>query len=265
MKRDTASFRCSVPFFASRATLIHLKGHAHVERSADLHAALHRPLPVHSRPSNLNNEDRRALDLLGAMKVCQLVIGPAGSGKSTFCETMKLHCDAANRVIHLVNLDPAAEDFKYPVSVDIRELISLEDAMEECELGPNGGLLFCLEYLEENVEWLMEALEAYGEEDYLLVDCPGQIEAYSHLSVFKTVVRRYVWKAWSPGRGGAGPPGMSVQADSPSLTGWCLAHLIDRSHLIGCKAMGGRLVVSTVLTLSSARMPASMWRAPSTP
>lgn len=133
------------------------------------------------------------------MKVCQLVIGPAGSGKSTFCETIKLHCDAANRIIHLVNLDPAAEDCKYPVSVDIRELISLDDAMEECELGPNGGLLFCLEYLEENVEWLMEALEPYGEEDYLLIDCPGQIEAYSHLSVFNTVVRRLQSEGWTVG------------------------------------------------------------------
>ena len=140
------------------------------------------------------------LQRVRTMKVCQLVIGPAGSGKSTFCETIKLHCDAANRIIHLVNLDPAAEDCKYPVSVDIRELISLDDAMEECELGPNGGLLFCLEYLEENVEWLMEALEPYGEEDYLLIDCPGQIEAYSHLFVFNTVVRRYVYMV-----GGHGP------------------------------------------------------------
>ena len=34
--------------------------------------------------------------------------------------------------------DPAAEEFKYPVSIDVRELISLEDAMEELGLGPNG-------------------------------------------------------------------------------------------------------------------------------
>lgn len=29
---------------------------------------------------------------------------------------------------------------------DIRELISLEDVMEELGLGPNGGLLYCMEY-----------------------------------------------------------------------------------------------------------------------
>jgi hypothetical protein len=34
--------------------------------------------------------------------------------------------------------DPAAEEFKYPVSVDVKDLITLEDAMEEMGLGPNG-------------------------------------------------------------------------------------------------------------------------------
>ncbi|CAL5411302.1 unnamed protein product [Camellia sinensis] len=29
---------------------------------------------------------------------------------------------------------------------DIRELISLDDVMEELRLGPNGGLLYCMEY-----------------------------------------------------------------------------------------------------------------------
>jgi hypothetical protein len=34
--------------------------------------------------------------------------------------------------------DPAAEAFAYPVSIDIRDLVSLEDVMTELELGPNG-------------------------------------------------------------------------------------------------------------------------------
>ena len=29
---------------------------------------------------------------------------------------------------------------------DIRELISLDDVMEELGLGPNGGLVYCMEY-----------------------------------------------------------------------------------------------------------------------
>ena len=49
------------------------------------------------------------------------------------------------RTVHVVNLDPAAEDIVYTPSVDIRELISLEDVMEELNLGPNGGLIYCME------------------------------------------------------------------------------------------------------------------------
>ena len=75
-----------------------------------------------------------------------------------------------------MSVDPAAEDFTYPVSVDIRELISLEDAMVELDLGPNGALLYCMEYMEENLQdWVQEELSAYGDDDYLLFDCPGQI------------------------------------------------------------------------------------------
>ena len=31
------------------------------------------------------------------------------------------------------------------VLLDIRELVPLEDVMEELELGPNGGLVYCME------------------------------------------------------------------------------------------------------------------------
>eukprot|EP00958_Prasinococcus_capsulatus_P000742 scaffold51_cov401-Prasinococcus_capsulatus_cf.AAC.48 len=45
-------------------------------------------------------------------------------------------------------------------SADVRDLVSLQEVMEELGLGPNGGLLYCMEYLEENLdEWLAEALE----------------------------------------------------------------------------------------------------------
>ena len=46
-----------------------------------------------------------------------------------------------------------------------------------------------MEYLEENLdEWLGEELSSFGDDDYLIFDCPGQIELYSHLSVFRTFV-----------------------------------------------------------------------------
>ncbi|KAL0023075.1 hypothetical protein WJX79_009603 [Trebouxia sp. C0005] len=122
-------------------------------------------------------------------RYAQLVIGPAGSGKSTYCDHLRQHCETIGRTVHIVNLDPAAEEFQYPVSFDIRDLVTLEDVIEECALGPNGGLLYCMEYLEENLdEWLGEELEGYGDDDYLVFDCPGQIELYSHATVFRTFV-----------------------------------------------------------------------------
>lgn len=123
------------------------------------------------------------------MRYAQLVIGPAGSGKSTYCTNVFEHCQSIGRTVHIVNLDPAADHFEYPVSVDIRELISLEDVMEELKLGPNGGLVYCMEYLEDNLDdWLSEQLEDYIEDDYLIFDCPGQIELYSHIPVLRTFV-----------------------------------------------------------------------------
>jgi hypothetical protein len=73
----------------------------------------------------------------------------------------------------VINLDPAAESFKYRCDIDIRDLITLEDVMEEMHLGPNGGLVYCLEYLLLNIEWLQEELNCIGTDDYVLIDCPG--------------------------------------------------------------------------------------------
>ena len=47
--------------------------------------------------------------------------------------------------MHLFNLDPAAESFEVTPSIDIRDLISLEEVMEDLEYGPNGGLMYCFE------------------------------------------------------------------------------------------------------------------------
>eukprot|EP01102_Stenamoeba_stenopodia_P004552 TRINITY_DN14852_c0_g1_i2.p1 TRINITY_DN14852_c0_g1~~TRINITY_DN14852_c0_g1_i2.p1 ORF type:complete len:115 (+),score=27.57 TRINITY_DN14852_c0_g1_i2:80-424(+) len=94
------------------------------------------------------------------------VTGPAGSGKSTFCKVMQQHCEALRRTVHVVNLDPAAEDIRYNPSIDIRDLIQLEDVMEQMNFGPNGGLVFCMEFLVDNLSWLEDELGDY-DDDYL--------------------------------------------------------------------------------------------------
>jgi len=95
--------------------------------------------------------------------------------------------------MHLFNLDPAAERFELPdgtastPSVDIRDLISLEEVMEDLGLGPNGGLVYCFEYLLQNLDWLHEAVGDF-EDDYLLIDCPGQIELYTHIPIMPRLI-----------------------------------------------------------------------------
>lgn len=49
-----------------------------------------------------------------------MVMGPAGTGKSTYCKVMQEHCQNSRRSVHVVNLDPAAEAFEYDVAFDIR-------------------------------------------------------------------------------------------------------------------------------------------------
>lgn len=58
--------------------------------------------------------------------------------------------------------------------LDVRQLISVDDVQEDEELilGPNGALVFCMEYLVENLDWLHEQLSE-GDDDYFLFDCPG--------------------------------------------------------------------------------------------
>lgn len=45
-----------------------------------------------------------------------------------------------------------------------------------------------MEHLEDSLEdWLGEELSAFGDDDYLLFDCPGQVELYSHVSCFRSL------------------------------------------------------------------------------
>lgn len=122
------------------------------------------------------------------MRYAQLVMGPAGSGKSTYCSIMQQHGIDSKKTIDVVNLDPAAEYFDYKPLADIKELIQLDDAMEdEFNFGPNGGLVFCMEYLIENATWLAEELGDV-DEDYIIFDCPGQIELYTHMTVIRQLI-----------------------------------------------------------------------------
>ncbi|KAJ5811374.1 hypothetical protein N7474_007675 [Penicillium riverlandense] len=129
------------------------------------------------------------------MPFAQLVIGPPGAGKSTYCNGMHQFLGAIGRKCSIVNLDPANDKTSYPCALDVRDLVTLEEIMDQDKLGPNGATLYALEELEENFEWLEEGLKELGGmlyltphknepdeglEDYVLFDCPGQVELFTH-------------------------------------------------------------------------------------
>ncbi|GAA5872801.1 hypothetical protein JCM16303_006837 [Sporobolomyces ruberrimus] len=134
----------------------------------------------------------------------QIVIGPPGSGKTTYCWGLYQFFQALERPILLINLDPASKAPPYPHSLDISSLISLQDCMTEFKLGPNGGMLYCLEYLEANLDWFEEEVDRVVEEAleegrrkgrdwkkeemYVVFDTPGQVELSTNHQSLKNVL-----------------------------------------------------------------------------
>ncbi|XP_038567736.1 GPN-loop GTPase 2 [Micropterus salmoides] len=121
-----------------------------------------------------------------SLRFGQVVIGPPGSGKTTYCRGMQEFLTHLGRKVVVVNMDPANEGLPYSCAVDISQLVTLDDVMEGLKLGPNGGLLYCMEYVEANLDWLENKLKQHSD-CYFLFDCPGQVELYTHQSSVKNI------------------------------------------------------------------------------
>ncbi|XP_046749031.1 GPN-loop GTPase 2 [Diprion similis] len=137
----------------------------------------------------------------------QLVIGPPGSGKTTFCHGMSNFLTKLGRKVAVINIDPANENMKYVPSVDISELIKHDEVMTTYRLGPNGALIYCMEFLEANVNWLIEKILNL-KDYYLIIDCPGQVELYTHHKSISRIAERL----------------------EQNLVRLCCVHLIDSHH-----------------------------------
>ncbi len=56
-------------------------------------------------------------------------------------------------------------------------------------LGPNGGLIYCFEFLLQNLDFISDAIEDLTEEYMIVIDMPGQIELYTHVPVLPALVK----------------------------------------------------------------------------
>ncbi|XP_068634360.1 GPN-loop GTPase QQT2-like [Aristolochia californica] len=109
-----------------------------------------------------------------------LVVGMAGSGKTTFLQRLVYHTQAANIRGYVLNLDPAVMTLPFGANIDIRDTIKYKDVMKEYNLGPNGGILTSLNLFATKFDHVVSLIEKRADQlDYVLVDTPGQIEIFT--------------------------------------------------------------------------------------
>nr|MDO8087806.1 ATP/GTP-binding protein [Candidatus Sigynarchaeum springense] len=105
-----------------------------------------------------------------------LVLGPAGSGKTTLVKAICKYARESGKYqdVRSCNLDPGSCD-GFPWDVDVRSMLTVEQVMEEHGLGPNGAIMKAYEILADRVDALFACLE-HSRSDLTIIDAPGQLE-----------------------------------------------------------------------------------------
>ncbi|XP_031556285.1 GPN-loop GTPase 1-like [Actinia tenebrosa] len=111
---------------------------------------------------------------------CIIVLGMAGSGKTTFVQRLTAHLHSKKTPPYVVNLDPAVHEVPYPANIDIRDTVNYKEVMKQFKLGPNGGIITSLNLFATRFDQVMNFLEKKGKEyQYAVFDTPGQIEVFT--------------------------------------------------------------------------------------
>jgi len=112
--------------------------------------------------------------------VCVLVIGMAGSGKTTLMHRINLEMNELGKKAYYINLDPAVKTVPYAANIDIRDTVNYKEVMSQYGLGPNGAILTSLNLFATRFDQVIGLLEHRADSlDYIFVDTPGQIEAFT--------------------------------------------------------------------------------------
>ena len=118
----------------------------------------------------------------GAAKrpVACVVLGMAGSGKTTLMQRLNAYLHVQQTPYYLINLDPAVLDTPFGANIDIRDTVNYKEVMKQYHLGPNGGILTALNLFATRFDEVLKLVEARaGSVKYLLLDTPGQIEIFT--------------------------------------------------------------------------------------
>ncbi|XP_034686300.1 GPN-loop GTPase QQT2 [Vitis riparia] len=109
-----------------------------------------------------------------------IVVGMAGSGKTTFLQRLVCHTQASNIRGYVINLDPAVMTLPFGANIDIRDTVRYKEVMKQFNLGPNGGILTSLNLFATKFDEVVSMIEKRADQlDYVLVDTPGQIEIFT--------------------------------------------------------------------------------------
>eukprot|EP00112_Aurelia_sp_Birch-Aquarium-sp1_P005915 Seg1666.7 transcript_id=Seg1666.7/GoldUCD/mRNA.D3Y31 product="GPN-loop GTPase 1" protein_id=Seg1666.7/GoldUCD/D3Y31 len=111
---------------------------------------------------------------------CIIVIGMAGSGKTTFVQRLTSHLYMKKETPYVINLDPAVHELSYPANIDIRDTVKYKEVMKQYNLGPNGGIMTSLNLFATKFDQVMQYLEKRSSDcKYVILDTPGQIEVFT--------------------------------------------------------------------------------------
>ncbi|XP_068257855.1 GPN-loop GTPase 1 isoform X1 [Nyctibius grandis] len=112
--------------------------------------------------------------------VCVLVLGMAGSGKTTFVQRLAAHLHGQRCPPYVINLDPAVHDLPFPANIDIRDTVKYKEVMKQYGLGPNGGIVTSLNLFATRFDQVMKFIEKrQNASKYVIIDTPGQIEVFT--------------------------------------------------------------------------------------
>jgi hypothetical protein len=129
---------------------------------------------------NKINEEKSKIKLPKNMNTINLIVlGMAGSGKTTFVQKLEEEIADKDKESYIINLDPAVMDTLYEPNLDIRDTIKYKEVMTSNNLGPNGAILTSLNLFSTNIDKVISILEPKKDLDFVVIDTPGQLEVFS--------------------------------------------------------------------------------------
>nr|VZH93639.1 unnamed protein product [Spirometra erinaceieuropaei] len=112
--------------------------------------------------------------------VCIVVLGMAGSGKTTFVKMLVQHLSSTGPAPYAINLDPAVYHIPYHANIDIRDTVKFKEVMKQYGFGPNGAILTSLNFFTAHFDKVINLIGKNSSKvRHVVIDTPGQIEVFT--------------------------------------------------------------------------------------